>query len=203
MYGQSQYGTLQYGSENEQNELSLESVDLMQYLPSYYQDIKSFNKLMNIEEKELSKLWFERNRLLDQFFVNKATVGIPLWESELGLAIDETMPPEWRRERINAKLRGVGTVTKQMIINTATAFSGGEVDVIEYPAENRFEIQFIGVKGIPPNMTGFIEMIEQIKPAHLTYSFKYTYTVWNAVKQLTWQQVSNKTWNQLKVYEGV
>lgn len=202
MYGQSQYGTLQYGSENEQNELVSSSVDLLQYLPSYYQDIKSFNKLMNVEEEELSKLWFERSRLLDQFFVNKATIGIPLWESELGLAIDETMPLAWRRERINAKLRGVGTVTKQMIINTAIAFSGGEVDVIEYPAENRFEIRFIGVKGIPPNMASFIEMIEQIKPAHLTYSFKYTYTVWDAVKQLTWQQASNKTWDQLKVYEG-
>lgn len=203
MYGQSQYGTSQYGSENEQNELVSSSVDLLQYLPSYYQDIKSFNKLMNVEEEELSKLWFERSRLLDQFFVNKATIGIPLWESELGLAIDETMPLTWRRERINAKLRGVGTVTKQMIINTATAFSGGEVDVVEYPAENRFEIQFIGVKGIPPNIVGFIEMIEQIKPAHLTYSFKYTYTVWDTVKQLTWQQASNKTWGQLKVYEGV
>lgn len=202
MHGQSQHGTLQYSSEKNQNELVLPSVDLFQYLPSYYKDIKSFNELMDIKEEELSKLWFERNRLLDQFFVDKATIGIPLWESELGFTIDETKPLEWRRERINAKLRGVGTVTKQMIINTAAAFSGGEVDVIEYPAENRFEIQFIGVKGIPPNMEGFIEMIEQIKPAHLTYSFKYTYTVWDAVEQLTWQQASNKTWDQLKVYEG-
>ncbi|GAD14194.1 hypothetical protein GBL_2411 [Geobacillus kaustophilus GBlys] len=88
-----------------------------------------------------------------------------------------------------------------MIQNAAAAFSGGEVEVIEYPSEYRFEVKFIGVKGIPPNMAGFIDMLEQIKPAHLAYSFKYTYTVWDAVKSLTWAQVNTKTWNELKVYD--
>ncbi|ANB62269.1 YmfQ family protein [Anoxybacteroides amylolyticum] len=176
-------------------------VDLFQYLPDYYQGIREFQQIMSTEGEELGQLLFEIDQLLDQFSVGTATWGLSFWESELGLVVDTTKSIEWRRERIKAKLRGFGTVTKQMIQNAAAAFSGGEVDVIEYPAEHRFEIKFIGVKGIPPNMAGFIEMLEQIKPAHLAYSFKYTYTVWDVVKSLTWAQASLKTWNELKVYD--
>lgn len=176
--------------------------DLAQYLPDYYRWIREFQQITCTEGEEIDQLKSGIDELLDQFSIDTATWGLSLWESELGLAVDPTKPTEWRRERIKAKLRGAGTTTKQMIQNAAAAFSGGEVDVIEYPSEYRFEVKFIGVKGIPPNMAGFIEMLEQIKPAHLAYSFKYTYTVWNAVKNLTWNQATSKTWNELKVYEG-
>jgi hypothetical protein len=106
------------------------------------------------------------------------------------------------REQINAKLRGTGTTTRQMLIDTAAAFSGGEVDVIECPAEYRFVVKFVGILGIPPNMSGFIQMLEQVKPAHLTYSFEYTYTTWANLLSLTWGGATSKTWNQLRTYGG-
>lgn len=204
MYGQTLYGATLFGTDHQEHSSPATSVDLFQYLPNYYRGIREFEEIMNAEGEELGKLWSEIDNFPNQFSATTATWGLSFWESELGLAVDPTKPMEWRRERIRAKLRGAGTTTKQMIIATAAAFSGGEVDVIEYPAEHRFEIKFIGVKGIPPNMAGFVDMLEQIKPAHLAYSFKYTYTVWDAVKSLTWAQVSTKTWNELKVYdEGV
>lgn len=201
MYGQTLYGATLFGTDQQEHSSPATSVDLFQYLPNYYRGIREFEEIMNAEGEELGKLWSEIDNLPNQFSATTATWGLSLWESELGLAVDPTKPTEWRRERIKAKLRGVGTTTKQMIIDAAAAFSGGEVDVIEYPSEYRFEVKFIGVKGIPPNMSGFIEMLEQIKPAHLAYSFKYTYTVWETVKSLTWAQVSTKTWNELKVYD--
>ncbi|RAK21154.1 uncharacterized protein DUF2313 [Anoxybacillus vitaminiphilus] len=204
MYGQTLYGTTLFGTDNQENSLPSQSVDLFQYLPDYYRVIREFQQIMSTKGEELGQLLSEINNLPNQFSIDTATWGLSFWESELGLTIDSTKPIEWRRERLKAKLRGAGTTTKQMIIDAAAAFSGGEVDVIEYPAEYRFEVKFIGVKGIPPNMAGFIEMLEQIKPAHLAYSFRYTYTVWDAVKNLTWNQAQNKTWNELKVYdEGV
>lgn len=204
MYGQTLYGVILFGADRQEHSSPSKSVDLFQYLPDYYRGIREFQELMSTEGKEIGQLWSEIDNLPNQFSVETATWGLSFWESELGLTIDPTKPIEWRRERIRAKLRGAGTTTKQMIKIAAAAFSGGEVDVIEYPAEHRFEIKFIGVKGIPPNMAGFVDMLEQIKPAHLAYSFKYTYTVWDAVKSLTWTQVSTKTWNELKVYdEGV
>ncbi|MCL9971094.1 YmfQ family protein [Anoxybacillus kestanbolensis] len=201
MYGQTLYGVTLFGADSQENSSPSKSVDLFQYLPYYYHGIREFQQIMNTEGEELGRLESSIDQLLDQFSINTATWGLSFWELELGLTVDPEKPIEWRRERIRAKLRGFGTTTKQMIKNAAAAFSGGEVDVIEYPAEHRFEIKFIGVKGIPPNMAGFVDMLEQIKPAHLAYSFKYTYTVWDTVKSLTWAQVSIKTWNELKVYD--
>ena len=88
-----------------------------------------------------------------------------------------------------------------MIKSVAIAFSGGEVDVQEYTNEYRFVVQFIGIRGIPQNMPGLISAIEEIKPAHLMYSFKYTYTAWQQIN-MTWQQAKTKTWGDLRIYEG-
>jgi hypothetical protein len=100
------------------------------------------------------------------------------------------------------KLRGSGTVTKEYIKAVATAFSGGEVAVIEYPKEYRFEIKFVGVLGIPPNMAGFLATLNDIKPAHLGYEISYTYTVWNMLLPLNWYTAGTRTWSQLRVYGG-
>jgi hypothetical protein len=202
MYGQILYGTTLFGVDDQENAPSAQPIDLLQYLPDYYRSIRDIRELMNTEGEEISLLWNESNNVLNQFFVQTATQGLSLWESELGIKIDPTKPIERRREVIKAKLRGAGTTTKKMIKAAAAAFSGGEVDVIEYPAEYRFVVKFIGVRGIPPNMAGFIQMLEQIKPAHLTYSFSYTYTTWDNLHGLTWNHASTKTWNDLKVYEG-
>ena len=59
-----------------------------------------------------------------------------------------------------------------MIVDTAKAFSGGDVEVLEDAANHRFVVRFVGVKGIPRNMQGFINMLEEIKPAHLVYAFE-------------------------------
>ncbi|NYC05423.1 hypothetical protein [Clostridium beijerinckii] len=49
----------------------------------------------------------------------------------------------------------------------------------------------------------FKDMLENIKPAHLGYTIKYTYTVWNVLKEnkLTCNNAKLKTWDELKVYE--
>ena len=176
-------------------------VNLIQYLTSNYQDKENIKKLMQMIETELSESRLFSIDLGLQSSIDKATWGLRRWEEELGIEYNPSMSYEERREIIKAKLRGRGTTTKAMIKNTAEAFSGGEVDVIEYPEEYKFVVKFIGVKGIPKNMQGFINMLETIKPAHLIYDFEYTYTVWNHLTHLTWNDVSTMTWNELKVYE--
>ncbi len=201
-YGNQLYGTTSFGSEgNGGDQPGYTKPDLMRYLPEYYQSVREMKALQGTASDELGLFLFAIDDALKQCFVDTATWGLALWEIELGMLTDQTKPYVRRREQIKAKIRGAGTTTKQMIIDTAMAFSGGEVDVHEYPAESRFEIQFIGVLGIPPNMPGFIAMIEQIKPAHLAYSFKYTYTAWTMLRNLTWTEAGAKTWNQLRIYE--
>lgn len=200
-YGSILYGTDLFGTETSEGSGIEYFTDLMKLLPEYYQDNKTMKELQINLGYSIGGLAHDITDAVAQCFISSATTGLDRWEQIFGLTTDKTKSYARRREILMAKLRGSGTSTKDMIKNVAIAFSGGEVNVIEYPAEYRFVVQFVGVKGIPPNMAGLIDAIEQIKPAHLIYDFKYTYTTWSMVSSLTWSGVSTKTWAELKVYE--
>ena len=201
-YGAHKYGEYKYGEESiPGSDIEVRAPDLMLLLPWFYKGNITMKELQNTVSKELGRLYYHLEDFINQLFVDTATWGLSIYEKDLDLATNPSLSYEERRELIKAKLWGRGTTTKQMIKETAEAFSGGEVDVIEYPSEYRFVVKFIGVKGIPRNMQGFIDMLEAIKPAHLAYEFKYTYTVWNFIKHITWNDVSGMTWDDLRVYE--
>lgn len=202
-YGSNKYGEFIYSQEGTYAPPINREYNsrLMEYLTSNYQRGNT-RKLMQIIEFELGELQHFSEGLGLQSSINIATWGLRRWEEELGIKYNPSLAYEERRENIKSKLRGRGTTTGSMIKNVAESFSGGEVDIIEYPNEHKFVVKFIGVRGIPRNMQGFIEMLEIIKPAHLVYSFKYTYTVWNHIEDKVWDQVNILTWDDLKIYEG-
>lgn len=202
MYGQTQYGVLQYSTSPDDGQITPHNPDLMRYLPLYWQDVREMQALQQTAGAEVGLQWDAVDDLMQQFFVSTATWGLEWWERELELTTDPSKPVEHRREIILAKLRGASTATPEFIRNVASTFSGTDVRIIEYPTEYRFVVQFVGIYGIPPNMAGLIQAIEDIKPAHLTYSFKYTYTVWSMLRNLTWQQAKTRTWENLRLYEG-
>jgi len=202
-YGETLYGILQYGEELQPTEEDIHSYkpDLMRYLPHYYVSSTIMKAIQDAYAEELGQVYYFLNDFLKQFLTpTTATWGLAFWEQELGLKTDISKSYEERREIIMSRLRGIGTVGRDVIKRAAEAFSGGDVDVIEYPAEHRFVVKFVGTLGIPKNMASFIEMIEDLKPAHLTYSFEYTYTWWNTLKEITWAQAGMGTWNDLRVY---
>lgn len=190
---------IKYNIPNEE-ELQFYTPDLMKFLPAYYHANKTMNIIDNYIAGEIGRVKFNAQDLMNQLYVDTATWGLSAWEENLGINTELNKSDEARRELIKAKLRGSGTATKALIKNVAEAFSGGEVDIIEKFYDYSFTVNFIGIKGIPKNMAGLIESIEDIKPAHLGYSFKYTYTVWNFIEKLAWQEVNSKKWNDLKVY---
>lgn len=203
MYGKNLYGTIAYSKSSDYSDISEEyKVDLMKYLPWYYQNSDVMRTIQDSNSLEIGKLKYNIDDSINQLFIDTATWGLDRLERIFNIETDINKSYEDRREILKAKLRGTGTVTKQMIKNVAQAFSGGEVEVIEDNANCNFIIKFIGIKGIPKNMQGLINAIEEIKPAHLGYSFSYTYTTWDFIKnKLTWNQSKEKTWGELKVYE--
>ncbi len=202
MYGLKQYGNTLY-SEESQNEHETEAYkpDLMQYLPPFYHDFSTMQELQDTAAIEMGYLKFNVEDFLNQIFLDTATWGLSFREKELGIETDLSKTYEFRREILKAKLLGTGTTTRKMIKSIAETFSGAEVEVIEYPSEYRFEIKFIGMKGIPPNMAGLMNAIEEIKPAHLEHIFTYSYSWWETMRKLTWGQAKTKTWYDLKTYE--
>ena len=204
MYGNNLYGLVQYARDKADSTRQEEYfVDLARYVPPFLAELRELAELYRTEGYEIGYLQHNLRDLFDQAFIVSATWGLVLWERMYGVTTNMSLSYEQRREILMAKLRGQSTTTKQMIRDTAAAFSGGEVQVIEDNPHHRFIVRFVGVKGIPRNMQAFIDMLEDIKPAHLSYSFEYTYTVWDNVKGLTWGDLKTKTWGEVKTMEGV
>lgn len=203
MYGNSLYGKNSYGTNVKDDNASEEYyLNLLELLPTFLHEVKQMNELQKILGYQVGSVNHENNKIVDQCFIKSATWGLDRWEKDFGIETDKSKSYEFRREVLLAKLRGAGTTTKEMIKNVAMAFSGGEVEIEEYPEESRFVIQFVGIKGIPPNMAGLIKAIDEIKPAHLAYSFKYTYTTWGALKSMTWELAKQYTCGEIKTYKG-
>ncbi|MBH5316693.1 DUF2313 domain-containing protein [Paenibacillus sp. GSMTC-2017] len=202
MYGHNPYGTHAYSDNNtEDNDIENTKPDLHKYLPDWMRLGFNVRKLLELIADQLGILGAFIIETRMQKSIDHATWGLVDWEKDFGLMSESSLSSNRRREIVKAKLIGAGTTTNEMVVRTAAAFSGGEVDVVEYAAESRVEIVFIGVKGIPPNMAAFIRMLEDIKPAHLTYSFRYTYSIWDDIKYLKWAATKMKTWGELRVYE--
>nr|WP_303244423.1 YmfQ family protein [uncultured Cellulosilyticum sp.] len=174
-------------------------MDLMKHLPSFYynsEEVKNIQASIGAEDDILKQAIEE---LLSQLFIETATWGLSHWEKYLGIDVDLNEPITNRRARVMTRLRGQGTTTKEMIKNVCRSFTGGEVEIIENSAEYHFIIKFVDVKGIPGNMDYLTSAIEEIKPAHLRFSFEYKYNVWNNLLPNTWHEISSLTWDRVKV----
>lgn len=176
---------------------------LLDYMPTYYKKSKVFKALLKAYEGELNANNDANFDLQAQLFVDTATWGLSVWERELKIATDLAKPHLERREVIKSRLRGSGTCSAEMIKNTATAYTNAEIEVTENNSQYKFVIRFTGVKGVPADIEMFKSTIEAIKPAHLTYTIEYKYTVWGELKATTWDKVKKVTWGELMVKEVV
>lgn len=178
-------------------------MNLADYLPEQYRSSGELKALTLSMDDSVRELWTAREDFTMQLDLSTATWGLALWERAVGLETELSRPPEWRRTRVLAKLRGQGTTTVAMLRNVAESFSNGKVDVIEHPDENRFDIQFTGTIGIPPNMDDLTAAVDEIKPAHLTYAYIYLYCTWALMAKKQWGEVKGLTWAALRNGDGL
>jgi hypothetical protein len=138
--------------------------------------------------------------VLNQFFVDTATWALVDWENTLAIPPDESKPLNERRSVIKSKLRGSGTITVSLIESVAEAYENGDVQVTEHPGEYRLTIKFIDTRGVPPNVQDLMGAIEQIKPAHLSVIYEYTYLYWDELDagNVPWNQLDTMTWDTLE-----
>ena len=176
-------------------------MDLVTLLPEYYRGNLTMEELQSILSTDINDLANGLDETIDQCFVNTTTALLSRYEEIYGIQVDVSKSNEFRRERIRAKIRGTGTVTKQMIIDTAISFSNGEVEVIEDPSTYSFIVKFVGTLGMPGNMADLTITIEEIKPAHLSYTFEYVYRTHAELSNYTHIYLSAFTHQQLR--EGV
>lgn len=171
---------------------------LIDLLTPNYKESPEVVEIQGAFNTQIEALIAAKEDLFAQFDVITATWGLVLWEKAYGLKTDLSKPYDYRRTRILSKMRGQGSTTKAMIQNVAESFTYGQVDVLEYPSEYRFEVKFTGTLGIPPNMEDLTAAIEEIKPAHLAYSYVIVYRTHAQLAQYTHTQLSAYTHKQLR-----
>ncbi|MBS7527840.1 DUF2313 domain-containing protein [Fusibacter paucivorans] len=203
-YGETTYGTILY-SEDGSDAVSplLGETDLSKYLPTFLLDFQEMSIIQQAIASRYDELKQAVSDVDNQMDIGTATWLLEVFETDFGIDSDPSKAHAYRRENLFARQRGAGTVTKALIENTAETFSGADVEVIEYPSESRIEIKFVGVRGTPPNMAGLIEAIDHILPAHIAYSFVYTYSWWGRIAELeSWHALMDvaPTWYDVKAY---
>ncbi|BBI31461.1 YmfQ family protein [Cohnella abietis] len=155
----------------------------MTYLPSYYATSRIMSSNIDAQGAELDKLWHALNEVLEQNFIFTATWGLDLWEVELGIATDYSKPTDQRRSVILSKIRGIGSVTINLIKSVAESYDGGTVDVTVQNGAYTFIVKFVDTLGIPPNLDDLKQAIEEIKPAHLAVEYAFTYSTFGRLQE--------------------
>ena len=145
-----------------------------------YEENPCVQYLFYLEGIKLGTIQFFVENLTNQCYINTATEkGLSEMEQNYGIIVPSNSTFESRREVLRAKKRSAKTTTEEMIKNVCESFSGGTVEVITDNPNYKFTIKFVGIMGIPQNMKNLIDIIEEIKPAHLAYDFEYKYLNWN------------------------
>ncbi|MHB8065018.1 MAG: putative phage tail protein [Ruminiclostridium sp.] len=170
----------------------------MELLPTAYDENDTMKELQGILSDKANGIAASLNETINQCFVSTATLLLSRYEKIYGLAVDVSKTEAFRRERIIARARGTGTITKKMLEDVATSYSNGEVEVIENSIDYSFIVKFVGTKGIPANMADLAITIEEIKPAHLMFIFEYIYNTWSDIANMTWDEANAYTWEGLK-----
>ena len=176
-------------------------MNLLSNLPSFDNNhiVESIQHAYGIEADILNK---EIDDVINQFFIDRATWGLDLWERMYRIK-QNNLDIQTRRENIKAKRRIKGTTSKKAIKNICEAYSNGEVEVVMHNDELAFEIKFIGSIGIPAGFEEMDKTIEKIKPCHLGHSYKFNYNTHADLSKFTHEQLANYTHDEIRISENL
>ena len=139
---------------------------LLSYQPDYYKNSKVIDNLNTAFATELTKAQKNIINTFNQFFLLDADTSLSRWEKEFGIAVNENLSIDERRKRILGKLRGLGTSTIKQIRSICLSYVE-DADVIENNEDYSFTIKLISSVGFKKNIIDLLEILEEIKPAHL------------------------------------
>ncbi|WP_368292872.1 putative phage tail protein [Dehalobacter sp. TBBPA1] len=174
------------------------------YIPDWIAEEEPIKSVLESIGQDTGQVENSVKDVLSQCFIDTATWGIKYWEEYLGIPVNESKPLSFRQSVVKSKLRGAGTTTASLVEATTESYQNGDVEVIEVSRENKVQIKFNGIYGIPPNMTDFQAAIVRIIPTHLLVEYIYTYLTWGELNEAgyTWADLDDAkfTWEELETW---
>lgn len=131
----------------------------------------------------------------DILFDECSETVLEYYEKEAGITTVSSSIED-RRSAVMAKWLSDGVPSLEMIQQVADFWNNGKV-ICSYSGQT-ITVEFVD-KGIPTGIDELKAAIEDVKPAHLAVEYIYTYNTWDNIKTMTWNEVSDTTWEGLLV----
>ena len=145
-----------------------------QLLPALYRQTSEDTELQRVLTLMLEQAELDKDFTLEQLFPSTTSGwGLELWERAWGIPVDRTLSDQRRRDRILAKVKGTGTSTLEVIRAIAQSFSSYPAEVTEESALYKFVVWYLGTIGEVEHKQDLIDIINELKPAHLQWEIKY------------------------------
>lgn len=175
---------------------------MMDYLPLYERTSRIYKEILKAYDREFREIEQYLSIVDRNIFIDTTVEALPIHERDLGIRSKMNLRYDQRREQIEAMYRAAfDQTTEDTIINVAAAYANGEVKIGKTSTPGIYDIKFVG-KGVPENITGLMQALDVIMPAHLGLTYTFSYATWDELSKFTWDEASNKTWDEIKTWEG-
>jgi len=176
---------------------------IKQTIPHFLREAMVFSEFYESIGTEMDKVYIEMNDIQAQLNVSTATWGLMYWEQMLGVEVNLSKSDEFRRSVILSKLRGVGTVTRDLLQEASKSFKNGTLAVDEHANEYRLTLRFTEINGVPPNLNDYKAFVRDVIPAHLEYNFIVKYVLNKELNPYTNEHMKQHTQDELKVLDYI
>lgn len=191
---------------------------MMSYLPEIYQRSKTVNEIIRSDSNEIEILFQKIKETLDQFFVDTATWGLDIWESEFGIKTDKSKSYEERRSVVKAKILNTDVFTLRQANILANSFTNrNTAKVEEIRNRSAFYVRY-AVDDII-SIKDMVDSFNDVKPAHLAAIFEgmiyaenikiknkaYSFNIYNPICNMfiTETRKGNSAKQNIKVIQNV
>lgn len=179
------------------------SENLMQDLNKIYKNDELIKQLMMACGLSLDEFTITRDDLVAQYDMDSMTWGIALWEKLLNIKTDANKPIQDRRSQIEARWKSDGKSDITLIQEICNGWLNGEVLVTFIGG--KVKLDFKSILGIPSDLQGLLNSVNELIPAHLEVIYEIKYLTWDSCEKAnkTWTQFEtlNMTWDLFEVWK--
>lgn len=182
--------------------------EMVTMVPLYERKSKVFLEVFRSYDGEFKDLVQDVASLENDMFVDTAINSLTIYERDLGITSTQGLQTSQRREQISSRQRAsFDQTTEETIQAVAAAYSNGEVEVNPTSTLGVYEVKFIGSLGVPDNLDGLKKALDIVIPAHLMYTFTFSYVTYDQSKAMYTNYddltLTGLTYDQILVTEGV
>ena len=165
------------------------TINLLDYLPVFLQEIEDLVKLSEAETPEIAELWTKLSELQNEQYLEDSTeIAVKRWEKILGITTQDTDTLEQRKYRITTRLRMRLPYTyNNLKANLITLCGEKGYTLVVDPVACTIEVRItLGVKYMFDEVE---KLLDKVLPCNLLLDFRLLYNRHMDLKRFTHTQL--------------